>query len=67
MSHYPTPPRNPALDPFRGRDWSRVLNPPKARRGPRKRAFVITRDTRNFAVVATDVIAADNRVAILYP
>ena len=70
---YPVPPRNPALDPFRGRKWSEAaFSIPTLRALPRKftrrgRVFVITRDTRNFLVVASDAIAADNRVSILYP
>lgn len=69
---YPVPPRNPALDQFRGRQWSEsALFPAAPRRKPVKfrpsgKVFVITRDTRNFLIVASDVIAADNRVSILY-
>jgi len=69
---YPVPPRNPNLDPFRGRQWSEsALFPAAPRRKPVRftpsgRVFVITRDTRNFLVVASDVIAADSRVSILY-
>lgn len=83
---YPVPPRNPALDQFRGRQWSEsALFPaaPRLRRVARKfrpsgRVFIISRfeptDSaggscirRAFAVVASDVIAADNRISILYP
>ena len=75
VKFYPVPPRNPALDKFRGRKWSEsALFPaaPRLRRVARRfqpsgRVFVITRDTRNFLAVASDVIAADNRISALYP
>ena len=75
VKFYPVPPRNPNLDAFRGRQWSEsALFPaaPRLRRVARKfrpsgKVFVITRDTRNFLAVASDVIAADNRISALYP
>ena len=66
--NYPTPPRNPALDPFRGRDWSRALNPSaKLRSGPRRRVFVIEQDCRRFVIVAANIIKANQRFNAIYP
>lgn len=70
---YPVPPRNPALDAYRGRQWSEsALFPAAPRRVHRKfrpsgKVFVITRDERRFAVVASNFVQADNRISALYP
>ena len=75
VKFYPVPPRNPNLDPFRGRQWSEsALFPaaPRLRRVARRfqpsgRVFVIEQDCRRFVVVATDVIKANQRFNSIYP
>lgn len=70
---FPPPPRNPALDPFRKRQWSESAFWPTAPRRkpvrfvPSGKVFVIHRDERRFAVVAPDFVQADNRISYLYP
>ena len=73
MKFYPVPPRNPALDQFRGRQWSEsAFFPAAPRRKPVKfrpsgKVFVIEQDCRRFVVVATDVIKANQRFNAIYP
>ncbi len=68
---YPTPPRNPALDPFRHRQWSEsALFPASPRRKPVRfvpsgKVFVIHRDSRRFAVVASTLMQAEQRITSL--
>ena len=70
---YPVPERNPALDPFRGRQWSEsALFPAAPRRKPVKfrpsgKVFIIHRDSRRFAVVASNLTQAEQRIDALYP
>ncbi len=48
--------------------WSRASMKPKAHTkspAPDKKVFVIEREGRRFAVVATDFVAADNRLSTL--
>ena len=75
VKFYPVPPRNPALDPFRGRQWPESAFFPAAPRlrrvarrfRPSGRVFVIEQDCRRFVVVATDVIKANQRFNAIYP
>jgi hypothetical protein len=73
MKHYPTPPRNPALDPFRLRKWSEsAFLVPTLRALPRKftrrgKVFLIVKDERRFAVVAPNKAAAESRINALLP
>jgi hypothetical protein len=70
---YPEPPRNPALDQFRGRQWSEsALFPAAPRRKPVRfvpsgKVFVIRREPRHFAVVAATLAEAEQRINALYP
>lgn len=68
---YPVSPRNPALDPFRKRQWSAAAfyvapPPPRIPRPIRGRAFVSVIEGRRFAVVAMNQPAADRRAAVLF-
>lgn len=68
---YPVPPRNPALDQFRGRQWSEsAMFPAAPRRVTRKfrpsgKVFIIRREPRHFAVVAANLAAAEARIDAL--
>lgn len=70
---YPVPERNPALDAYRGRQWSEsALFPAAPRRKPVRfvpsgKVFIIHRDSRRFAVVAADLPQAEQRINALYP
>lgn len=71
MKFYPVPPRNPALDPFRKRQWSESAFWPAAHRRkpvkfrPSGKVFVIRREPRHFVVVAANLAAAEARVDAL--
>lgn len=72
VKFYPVPPRNPALDAYRGRVWSESAMWPAAPRRkpvrfvPSGKVFIIHRDERRFAVVAADISQAEQRIDALY-